>query len=255
MPKDIETISDVLLFTGEHLVILFPTYPTSSSQVGVPGGRAFFFKILAARRFRFRYDLLANLAPLTGVAYNFLGDVGLGLGNDVLRIEDDRFWSYHIGYAPLQDDLRVYHRLSNNVNPQALEYTIPTLPDPTAGTDFEYIVGNENANYYDPHVDTELICFRNREAGTMHEFGFFNEGPNLIDPVLNLYGRGYLMIPIVKEESINKILDGRIKAHLINFGTLTTYRDRTFLPKFWIDVKNDRLVSFEDITGVESPRM
>jgi len=106
-------MSDVTLGPGDNLVIVFPEGNDARIEMekggilGVPYGRAFFFKVVLASQLRFHYDLFDTLAALTGLDYDYLGDTGHGTGNDILRIQDDDWWIYHFGYSPLQDSLRV----------------------------------------------------------------------------------------------------------------------------------------------------
>jgi len=144
MTDEIRYISQLLLKPGENLVVLFAEGNDAKvKNVGVPLTRAFFFKVAVEVELRYRYQLFGQLEPQQGKDYNYLGDAGHGSGNDILRIEDDDWWVYHFGYAPLQDDLRVYKRLSAEVGITGFEYPTPDLPDPTVGSPFGYIKGRE----------------------------------------------------------------------------------------------------------------
>jgi len=251
-------ISDVLLYTGDNLILLFPT----KSAAGVagespPAGRAFFFKVLAVSRLNQRYTEIMTaeaedyLDTETGVDYGYLGDGGIGEGDDILRIEDDPWWIYHFGYSPLQESLRVYRKLEIGPNMTGWEYRIRDEPDPTAGDDYGFIKGAEVVNYWDPPVETETIAFRSKEEGRMWQFGFFNDSDELrIIPVLNIVGRAYKVIPIIKEPTMVKLLTGQIPSRLVTVDGLHSYTEETIIPKEWKAVDNEMEVTFEDLTGV-----
>lgn len=252
-------MSDVLLYTGDNLILLFPT-KTAGAVAGQspPAGRAFFFKILAADRLNQVYkQILAAetntnyLAKQTGLDYDYLGEDGLGDGDDVLRIEDDPWWLYHFGYAPLQDSLRVYKKLEIGPNITGWEYRIRDEPDPEAGDDYGFIKGAEVVNYWDPPVETETIAFRSKEAGKMWQFGFYNESDELrIHPILNVVGRAYKLIPIIHEDTMRKMLIGKIPRRLITIDGLHSYTEETIIPREWKAVGNEVEVTFADETGV-----
>ena len=251
-------MSDVLLYTGDNLILLFPTKKAGAvAGQSVPAGRCFFFKILGATRLNRIYkEILTGvaatyLATQTGLDYGYLGETGLGSGDDVLRIEDDPWWLYHFGYAPAQDSLRVYKKLEIGPNITGWEYRIRDEPDPTAGDDYGFIPGREVVNYYDPPVTTETIAFRSKEKGRMWQFGFYNDSDELrINPVLNIKGRAYKVIPVIREDTKEKMLIGLIPRRLITVDGIKDYTEETIIPNEWKAVGNEREVTFADLTGI-----
>jgi len=149
-------MSDVTLSPGDNLVIVFPEgndariEMKNGGELGVPYGRAFFFKVVLASGLRYHYDLFDNLAAETGLDYDYLGDTGHGTGNDILRLQDDDWWIYHFGYSPLQDTLRVYRKVEARANESGWEYTQPNQPNPTLGDPYGYVKGAEDFNWFDP---------------------------------------------------------------------------------------------------------
>lgn len=258
MVEYIKHISQVLLSLGDNLVVLFAEGNDAKiNDCGVPLGRAFFFKVAAETELRRRYQLFAQLEPQTGVNYNYLGDVGHGAGNDILRINDDDFWVYHFGYSPKQDDLRVYKRLATEVGITGFEYTTPDLPNPVVGTPYGYIKGREVRDYYDPPLCTETLMFRNDSRGQLWHFGLWNESIDLetgqIDPLLLIRGKAYRLIPIIKKDMMTRILHGEIPRHMITFDGIKNIREETYIPLSWKKAGNEMYVTWAQITGVPRP--
>ncbi len=258
-----EYISDVLLDTGDNLVLIFPE-PTDAEvplgdtgRIGVPYARAFFFKVAVASRLKFHYDLFETLAVTTGVTWNYLGATSFGVGADILRISSDDWWIYHFGYAPLQDTLRVYRRIGSMPNETGFEYVTPDLPNPILGSTFGYIKGAEVYNWFDPPVETETIAFRNDKIGRLWYFGLYNESRELeIDPALDIVGKAYRLIPITKQENMIKMLKGDpapFRRRMITVNGLRNYREEAYIPIEWKVAGNEMYVTWEDITGVAPP--
>ena len=265
----IKYISQVLLKPGENLVVLFAEGNDAKvGKIGVPLARAFFFKVSVEVELVRRYQLFTLnraagyypngvLEAQSGVQYDFLGDLGHGLGNDILRIRDDDWWVYHFGYSPLQQDLRVYKRLAAEVGITGFEYATPELPDPTVGTPYGYIKGREVMNYYDPPVETETLMFRNSRAGELWQFGLWNESIDTetgqMDPCLLIRGKAYRLLPILKPDIMKRLLTGEIPRHMLTFDGIKDIREETYLPLEWKEAGGEMYVTWEEITGVTSP--
>jgi len=254
----VKFISQLLLRPGENLVVLFAEgNDAKANDIGVPLVRAFFFKVAIETELKYRYQLFGQLEPQSGKDYNYLGDTGHGTGNDILRINDDDWWVYHFGYAPLQDDLRVYKRLAAEVGITGFEYTTPDLPDPLLGSPFGYVKGREILNYYDPPAKTETFMFRNDRRGQLWHFGLWNESIDTetgqMDPCLLIVGKAYRLLPITKKDIMLRLLHGEIPRHMITFDGVKNIREETYIPLEWKEVGNELYVTWEEITGVPRP--
>jgi len=256
-------MSEVVLSSGDNLIIVFPEGNDAriempgGGEVGVPYGRAFFFKVVLASNFRYHYDLYGNLEKLTGLDYAFLGDTGPGAGNDILRIQDDDWWVYHFGYSPLQDTLRVYRKVEARANESGLEYTQPNEPNPTLGDQYGYVKGAEVYNWFDPPAKTETIAFRNRREGRLWRFGLYNEHQDLgIDPAIMICGRAYRLDPVIEHDSMEKMLKGDpapFRRRIFTVDGLKDWREEAYVPNEWKQTKNELYVTWQDITGVPRP--
>jgi len=257
-------MSEVLLETGDNLIIVFPEPGDAEVEVGrkghlgVPYGRAFFFKVILASKLRYHYDLFNNLSPLAGVTYNYLGDAGHGAGNDILRIGNDDWWMYHFGYSPLQDTLRVYRKVNARHSETGFEYTTPDRPNPALGDPYGYIKGAQVFNWFDPPAETETVMFRNDRDGELWWFGLYNEHQDLeIDPALWVDGKAYRVDPIVDVESMEKLLKGApapFRRRIITVDGLRDFREEAYIPIEWKEAGNELYCTWEDITGVPRPK-
>lgn len=253
-----KTIKERLLSTGDNLILLFATGKAGDVAGQVPpAGKAYFFKVLADTDLNKIYkDIMTAesetyLATETGIDWGYLGDTGIGSGDDILRIKNDPWRLYHFGYAPLQLSLRVYKRLDIGDPINGWEYSLSDEPDPTAGDDYGYVAGRECLDYWDPPIATETVSFRSREEGKMWMWGFYNESDERqINPILALRGASYKVIPIIKTDIQNRLITGEIPRRLITVDGLKDYSEDTIIPKEWKAVGNSREVTFEEITGV-----
>lgn len=255
---EMKNISDALRWTGDNIVLVFPTKDAGRVvDETPPAGRAFFFKILSATKLVRKYtdimtaETLDYLDTETGIDYDYLGDEGIGAGDDILRIENNPWWIYHFGFTPAQNSLRVYRRLSISGNITGWEYEPKDSPDPTEGADFGFVRGAEVENYFDPPIDTEMVQFHNHSDGEMWEFGFYNESDeHRINPYLYITGRAYYLIPVVSRQSQIDLLYGKEYRRLITMPPFEKYDESTVIPGEWIDVGCDMEVTWADLTCV-----
>ena len=245
-------ISNRLLDEGDNFILLFPTESAKIGKHGVTIGRGFFFKVLSWDRFILEYDHLTAIDAGSGVDYNYLGESGLGSGDDVLRIKDDEWWLYHFGFSMSADPIRVYRRMAGRLALGGFEYHEADEPDPTNGDDYGYVLGAEVDDTYDPPAYTETVCWYTGETDKpLWEWGFYNEHPTKqLTGKLILVGRQYKVIPITKPDIQRDMIAGRIPRTIISVGGLRVTREEAFIPDDWKNF-NEHTVAFTELTGVE----
>jgi hypothetical protein len=173
-----ETISERVLDNGEGLIVQFPVTEAPDIRVGaqsIPSVRAYFFKVAKSIDFTWSYTQLGSFNANGSQDYDYLGDTGIGSGDDVLRLENDDFKVYHVGFGLNSPSLRVYQTLDPSNPMRAVDHSNQNEPDPTAGDNFGFYDGKMQDNKFDPPAHTERVAIRNNSSGKLLKFGFHAE--------------------------------------------------------------------------------
>lgn len=244
-----ETISDRLRSHGQGLIVGFP----EGGENSVDGKRvetleAYFFRVAEVQDMYIPYDQVGMDDGLTSgesLDFNYLGDDGLGAGDDVLRVGEDDFHMYHFGVVPQDPALRMYYTVSpSSESNDALSRRGREFPDPL-DTDARYrgyMTRGMSPSIYDPGADTERVSFRNDKDGEFLQFGFYAEDDITEEgSTLHIVGRGYKVHPVTEESVQDKMLEtvtaqddeADIPTVLTQVGGLSTYNLGTETPDGW----------------------
>lgn len=245
----VETISDKLLETGGKLVINFPVEDTEKKPSGLVTSRMYVFEVSAYHPYNARYTQLPAMNSGDSISFNYLGDTGVGSGEDVLRVEQDDFHILHFGYTSDAKGLRIYESIS----PQDRAATAlnrksnSELPTPEVGSNNSYSIGARIDDIYDPPATTERVSFRNDEDGEFLQFGFYAETDIAAGTPINLTGRGYKVLPVTDKKKQRDIVreaqkreDMReMQVSVVQVGGIgSTYRLGEYIPDEWKDQEN-----------------
>jgi hypothetical protein len=245
-----ERMSDRLLGKRGGLIITVPAVEEDvGSYQNLRSSRAWFFRVSRWQRLNYDpYDQLGALNQGQTVGFDYLGDGGVGAGNDIFRIRRDDFHVYHFGIGVNSPDLRVYY----SVDPQtggnrAFEYP-SSVQDVVPGDDRSYYDGRSNGNVFDPPAHTERVAIRNDRQGELLQFGFeatANLSANAT--VLNIEGRGYKLQPVTDEAVQDAMLKQATAppkvsgtyvdypVSMVQMGGLQTWTLGTETPEDWDD--------------------
>lgn len=258
-----ERISERLRDVGQGFIAAFPDNDANinANDHVIQGLKGYFFRVAQSVPFYFKYSQLGAVTAGAGNAldFDYLGDTGLGSGNDILRVEDDDFHVMQFGLAPESVDLRVYYKVSPDSDANtSLDRSPFSGPDPTAASNFDYFdlrrVDNV-ASKFDPPAFTERLSFRNSEqtAGQFLQFGFeaFGRDVNANQSVLHLTGAAYKLVPVTDEETqdtmeevvVTDPVDPEIPTTLVSVGGITDYNLGTQKPDAWDD-SHARVLTF-----------
>lgn len=219
-----EGIKERLLRERDYLVIetLESSHNIEVAETGraitVRDGKAYVFQVQGVCR-ALKYEpylirtqdgaLNGAITAGAGLAYQRLWDAN---GEDILRIKDDAWTIYHFSIAVQQPEIRIYPQIPPAELMGGWEYLVSNQPQPTAGSDYGYVAGREIEDYYDPPATLETLGWRGKELASnrsYNTYGFWNEAATKdIDPILNIFGRGYLVHPVMDEEAKRKIVAG-----------------------------------------------
>ncbi len=219
-----EGIKSRLLRERDYLVIekfedtIDAQVPDTSEYITIRRGKAYVFQVQGVER-HLKYEpyLLRNsdgslkggIAAQTGLEFDRLWDEN---GEDILRVKDDAWLLYHFSIAVQQPEIRIYPQIPPDVDMGGWEYLVSHQPMPSAGSNYGYVSGREIHNYYDPPATLETIGWRGKERESnrsYNRYGFFNESlDKAIDPIINIFGRGYLVHPVLDDSTKRKIVAG-----------------------------------------------
>jgi hypothetical protein len=244
-------ISSRLLGTGQGLIVTFPIQKAATIELrgkDVSSVRAFFFKVVKSQEYFFEYQQLGTITAGAGNAldYDYLGEDGHGAGDDILRLVNDDFKVYHLGFAPRDPNLRVYEAVAAQGPNRATDHENQGEPDPTAGDNFGFYTSRQIPNQFDPPALTERLAIRNAESGAFLQFGFMADGVDIIDGNSDILitGRTYQLQPITDPDEQDFLLrqavldraDQTLRSITVQVGGLFTYEIGNAMPGNWVDV-------------------
>jgi len=212
---------------GNFLVL---TFTKSKSQlrdldtampIRVKSREHWFFKVEAARELRYRpYNAgiaVSNYKEETeGVSDPYLdpeeGIDAVSLvdenGNEILRNDDDEWFAYHVGVAPIHGDVRVYPQVPDSQPGGVFQYLGSNRPDATTGDPIGYVSGDDNPTWYDPESQVSTTFAWDTGVNTDIKYEFYNEHKTRRKiPKLNIFGAGYVLSPIVNKNVQRNLLD------------------------------------------------
>lgn len=200
-----ERVRDV----GDGLILGFPIETTTVAAEDLETVRLYFFRVASETRYYQRYTSLSSIAsgsttPTNG--YDFLGDTGVGSGDDIFRVETDDWHLMHFGFGTRHPDLQVFQAVSPQANGNPAQDRTGQGEDIVPGTDDRGWVSSELIeDRFDPPAFTERVSFRNssNQSGDFLQWAFFNDGTSQLsgaDLDLFFVGRGYKVQPITNPE-------------------------------------------------------
>jgi len=219
--KEAKGIEGRLLYGKENLVVAVPDRVAEKA-------RCYVFQVLPGAWSLLRWRPLdlrdsdgatIRIASEDGVDYQPLYDSD---GNDILRIPEaskNRFLVYHFSLAVQQSRIRVYPLVPETQTAGGFTYLSATEPDPTAGDEQAYLLGEE-MDFANPPRELEAISFMAGDTSVI-QYGFYNEHPDRrIIPRMHVKGRSYLLEPVIKEDLKKKIAYGKIPRTIISAGPI-----------------------------------
>jgi len=218
---------------GDFLVITFTKsksqYPgiSGSSPVRVKSREHWFFKVEASRRITYRpYNAGQSVAafkqqsedspipyidPAEGVGPVPLIDQ---TGEEVLRNDDDEWFVYHVGVSPIQGSIRVYPRTPDSQPGGVFQYLGSNRPNGLAGDPIGYVSGDDHPSFYDPQTGISSTLVWDQGINTNIKYQFYNEHQTKrAIPLLNIFGAGYTLSPVIDDDVQRNILDAADTGH------------------------------------------
>lgn len=203
-----ETISERVRDVGDGIILAFPIEKTEvAGNNQLQTTRLYFFRVASETRYFQKYTSLSSISsgstsPTNG--YDYLGDTGVGSGDDIFRISTDDWHLMHFGFATAHPDLEVFKAVSPNANGDPAQDRTGQGEDIVPGTDDRgWYSQKQIADQFDPPAFTERVSFRNDKDGEFLLWAFHNDGGSALSgSQLDLYftGRGYKLQPVTDPE-------------------------------------------------------
>jgi hypothetical protein len=196
-------ISEALLFENQNLAILIPKEIRKTIEY-----KAFFFRVTRASPILKIYSQeLPTLAPGDKTEFKYVGELGLGMGNDIFEILDEfPFRMYHFGIGIAPGYVKLYRQIPAGNIVMSWIRKSPTV----VGEEFDYIDGF-NSPFDNPTVFSETLIFRKLSFN----IALFNDGSISTRPSLKFLGKNYEVIPITERTLIEKMIAGIIPCRFI----------------------------------------
>jgi hypothetical protein len=230
---------------GHGVIIGFPTDATNKVGVDLDTLKTYFFRVARTQRLYYEYDNIGALNEGDTVDFGYLGDTGIGSGNDVLRVGEDDFHAYHFGFSPEDPNLNVYTSVSPSSSTDKALSRRGRDNGPSPGDPRGFFSSRRAGNVYDPPAETERVSFRNDKDGEFLEFGF--EATDDIteeNSTLHVIGRGYKLLPVTDTDTQDRMLDvvlsgdtedADLPTIITQVGGLGSYDLGTETPDSWED--------------------
>lgn len=220
MPEDLLTpITKVLLKENDNLALIFPRDIAKE-----PTFELYFFRVMRRYPLHRVYDSeLPELTPGEVKDFAYLGKDGLGIGDDILYIWEERpFRILHFAFGIRPSKIWLYKAIPSGYAQTAFAYEAPTK----AGDEHDFILG-ELSPYENPTVATETIVYHKLSV----QIALKNNHSFTVKPSLRLLGAGYDVIPITDRDFINKMLAGIKPVRYVTVGGLRYFT--YVVPKEW----------------------
>lgn len=208
-------ISDRLLGLGGGLIITFPQSTVDVEEVGgeqLASVRAYFFRVSRAEELFYEpYTQVGsinggNTVPAGG-GFDYLGDTGVGSGDDIFRVDRDDWHVYHFGVGARNPDLRVYYSVDPQANADRAFEWQTNDQDVVPGDDRGYYDGRRVRDRFDPPAITERVSFRNDSSGEFLQWAFEADADlSAGDTELLFTGKAYKLLPITDRQTQDAML-------------------------------------------------
>ena len=210
MPEDIKkSITEVLLKENENIALVYPI-------TGFKEWDLYFFRVMRRYPLHRTYDTeLAEIAADGEVAFNFLGETGMGADDDILEVWEERpFRLLHLSFGVMPSEIWMYKAMPADTSQTGWGYETPSK----VGDKFDYIPGYMSP-YDSPSVAMETILHYKL---SLH-LGLKNDADRTIRPSIRMLGAGYDTMQITSSTFIDKILAGIKPCRFMTVGGLRMF--------------------------------
>jgi len=170
-----------------------------------------------------RVYVLPEMAPNELKDFTYLGEFGLGSGDDIFKMSDERpYRILHFGIGVYPKNLKVWKQQPSGFTTTGWSKIIPTK----AGDPYDYFDGNLSP-FDEPTRASETVMWL---KGSLY-LAFRNDEPISVIPKLHILGGGYDCWLITDKTIADKMVKGIIPCRFISVGGL--YEGQYTIPDEW----------------------
>ena len=182
----------------------------------------YFFRVARVSTLE-RVYVLPELAPGALVDFTYLGEGGLGSGDDIFAMSDERpFRILHFGIGVYPRNVKVWRQQPAGFTTTGWSRKIPTR----AGDPVDYFDGIISP-FEEPTKASETVMWL---RGSLH-LAVRNDEPVSVTPKLHILGAGYDAWLITDKSVADKMVRGYIPCRFISVGGL--YEGQYTVPDEW----------------------
>jgi len=171
-----------------------------------------------------RVYVLPELAPGELKDFTYLGEGGLGAGDDIFAMSDERpYRILHFGVGVYPANVKVWRQQPSGFTVTGWSRRVPTK----AGDPVDYFDGNLSP-FHEPTRASETVMWL---KGSVY-FAVRNDEPVAVTPKLHILGAGYDAWLIADKSLADKMVKGVIPCRFISVGGL--YEGQYTVPEEWV---------------------
>jgi hypothetical protein len=184
--------------------------------------KLFFFRVARAYPLE-RIYVLPEFDPAHYEDFNFLGETGLGAGDDIFEMSEERpYRILHFGIGVDPPNVKVWKQQPSGFTATGWSRIVPTK----GGDPFDYFDGNLSP-FDEPTRISESVMWL---KGSLY-LAFRNDEAISVTPKLHILGAGYDCWPIVERSIVDRMVKGVIPCRLLSVGGL--YEGQFTIPDEW----------------------
>jgi hypothetical protein len=202
---------EAILDENQNLAIILPLAVAKDPKFAL-----YFFRVMRRSTLHRTYDSeLSEIATGATVDFNYLGETGLGTGDDILTVSEERpFRILHFAFGIRPSEIWWYKSIPADTPQTGWAYRVP----PRVGDKRDYVPGSLSP-YDNPTVATEVVLFHKLSI----HMGLKNEAGRSIRPSLRLLGAGYDTVQIVNKSVIEGMLRQKPPCRFLTVGGLQMF--------------------------------
>jgi hypothetical protein len=155
--------------------------------------------------------------------FTYLGETGLGSGDDIFTMSEERpYRILHFGIGIYPENVKVWKQQPSGVTLTGWSRKIVTK----AGDPFDYIDGNLSPFDEPTRISESVMWFK----GSLY-LGLRNDEPISVTPKLHILGGGYDSWLLTDKSLADKMVKGVIPCRFITVGGLAEYQYT--IPEEW----------------------
>jgi hypothetical protein len=171
----------------------------------------YFFRVARTSTLERMYTL-TEMTPGQTLDFNYLGELGLGSGDDIFKMSDERpFRILHFGVGVAPKNVKVWKQQPSGFTITGWSRVVPTK----VGDPVDYFDGNLSP-FDEPTKASETVMWL---KGSVY-FAFKNDEPINVTPKLHILGAGYDVWPIADKALADKMVKGVIPCRFLSIGGL-----------------------------------